>query len=341
VYAFTGPSTITDDQLLKRGTKVASVDVKAPKDPNDTVNEDEPVEDAEPAVGTGLDQGAVAHVTESLTPASKTYVALTKADKKKDVATVSGPLVGPPPELPARIYTAVGVSTRGKRGQWSKRVTAPLIDVPPPPSAPTIKYTEKEVTVTWAPVSIAEPGPKGLPGTATEPVLPSHPLGIPPPSLAYNVYDVSTDVAQKITKAPVDDTKATDTRIAWGEKRCYVVRSAVTVGGMTIESDPSPAKCETLTDTFPPAAPKGLRSVAGAGSISLIWDANTESDLAGYMVYRSAAGGPMEPVTPTPIQETSFTDSVTVGIRFVYAVKAVDKTGNASEYSERVEETAR
>ncbi|HEV3141662.1 MAG TPA: hypothetical protein VGY57_14155, partial [Vicinamibacterales bacterium] len=29
VYALTGPGGVTDDQLLKRGTKVASVDVKA------------------------------------------------------------------------------------------------------------------------------------------------------------------------------------------------------------------------------------------------------------------------------------------------------------------------
>ena len=334
VYAITGPSTMTDEQLLKRGTKVGSVDVKAPKDPNDTVNEDEPAEDAEPAVGKGLDQGAVAHVTETLTPTAKIYVAPTKDDKKKDAATTSGPLIGPPPELPARTYAAVGVSTRGKRGQWSKRVTAPLVDVPPPPGEPKLTYTEKEVTVTWTPVILRTE-------TATEPVLPSRPLGMAAPSLGYTVYDVSTDAAQKITKAPVDGTKVTDARIAWGEKRCYVVRSALTVGGMTIESDPSPPACETLTDTFPPAAPKGLRSVAGEGSISLIWDTNAESDLAGYMVYRSTAGGPMEPVTPSPIQETSFTDKVAAGVRFVYAIKAVDKAGNASEYSERVEETAR
>ncbi|PYR04740.1 MAG: hypothetical protein DMG00_22875, partial [Acidobacteria bacterium] len=71
VYAITAPASITDDQLLKRGTRVASVDVKAPRDPNQTVQEDEPAEDVDPAVGKGLDQGAVARVSEELTPQSR------------------------------------------------------------------------------------------------------------------------------------------------------------------------------------------------------------------------------------------------------------------------------
>ena len=33
VYGFTGPATVTDDQLLKHGTKVASLRTKTPRDP--------------------------------------------------------------------------------------------------------------------------------------------------------------------------------------------------------------------------------------------------------------------------------------------------------------------
>src|SRR5262249_25224771 len=68
VYAITGPSTITDDQILKYGARVGTVDVKAPRDPDEAAEPDDPDAVIEAPEGTGLDQGAVAHVSEQLTP---------------------------------------------------------------------------------------------------------------------------------------------------------------------------------------------------------------------------------------------------------------------------------
>jgi len=331
VYAITDGTSLTDEQLLKRGTKVASVAVKAPKDPNETVEEDEPTEDVEAAVGAGLDQGAVAHVSETLTAAAKVPADAPREKRRStSAAGGAGPLLGPAPRLPARTYAAVGVSTRGKRGPLSKRAMAPLIDPPPAPAAPKISYTESEVTIAWRPVSTAATAAAGD-------VLPSHPIGLSAPTIGYNVYEGET----KITKTPTAETKVTDPRITWGERRCYSVRAATTIGDATVESRASPEACETLVDTFPPAAPKSLNAVAGERSISLIWDANTEKDLAGYLVFRGREGGPLEPITPAPIQETTFTDAVDPGVRFTYAVQAVDRAGNASDFSARVEEVAR
>jgi hypothetical protein len=77
-------------------------------------------------------------------------------------------------------------------------------------------------------------------------------------------------------------------------------------------------------------------------AISLIWEPNTEKDLAGYIVLRgTGTAGPLEPITPTPISDTQLTDGVPPGIQYVYAVKAVDKAGNISPPSERVSEAAR
>jgi fibronectin type 3 domain-containing protein len=95
-------------------------------------------------------------------------------------------------------------------------------------------------------------------------------------------------------------------------------------------------------DTFPPAPPKGLSAVSTAGAINLIWEANAEADLAGYHVLRAQLPDTrLIRVTSTPIQDASFLDNVQPGARFVYAVTAVDKAGNISEPSNRVEETAR
>jgi hypothetical protein len=43
----------------------------------------------------------------------------------------------------------------------------------------------------------------------------------------------------------------------------------------------------------------------------------------------------------SPITATTFKDDLTPGTRHVYAVRAVDKAGNMSAPSNRVEETAR
>ena len=334
VYGITAPPSITDEQLLKHATKIGTVAVKSPKDPNDVAPADEPQAEIEPAVGPGVDQGVVGHVSEDLSPGDFRPADLGRDDRAARTSAAAGgrPLLGPPTAVPSRTYVAVGVSSRGRKGPLSARVTAPLIEPPPVPAAPTLSYTEREVTVTW-------PAVASTPGGEND-VLPSRPIGAAVPRRGFNVYDVSA-APQKITKEPVADAKVVDPRIAWGEKRCYAVRAVTIVGGASVESDASPSRCETLTDTFPPLAPKGLRSVAGERTISLIWDPNTETDLAGYLVFRSVAGGELQPITAAPIPDTTFSDGVQPDVRFVYAIKAVDKAGNASPFSERVEETAR
>jgi fibronectin type 3 domain-containing protein len=107
----------------------------------------------------------------------------------------------------------------------------------------------------------------------------------------------------------------------------------------------SPKGCVTAKDTFPPAAPKNLEAIAAVGAINLIWDANTEADVAGYLVLRGeATGATLQALTATPVPGSTYNDTtVTAGARYVYAVVAVDKATpqNVSAQSNRVEETAR
>jgi len=358
VYAITGPDTITDDQILKHGTKVATVSVKAPRDPNQAVEPDDPDAVVEPPEGEGLDQGTVAHVAEQLTrDALVPYDPATdKAARGKADTNGSGrpgtidtprPLLGPATALPSRTYVGVGISTRGRKGPLSKRVSVPLVPPPPPPEKPTITYDEKAITVEWPPVTAS--GVVQAPASGD--VLPSKPLGVQMPSIAYHVYDLAQGTtgesdeplgsSVRLTKTPVAETKFDDPRIVWGETRCYSVRTVETVGSLAIESDAAPPECRTLADTFPPAAPKNLQAVSSDGAISLIWDGNTEKDLAGYLVLRGVSGGALESITPTPIQDPGFHDGVKPGVSYAYAVKAVDKAGNISPESNRVEETAR
>jgi predicted small lipoprotein YifL len=323
VYAYTGPSSITDDQIWRLGSRLASFPVKTPRDPNETIEPDDPVADLEPLEGLGLDQGAVVSTQETVTP-----------------------LPASAGDAASRMYVSVGVARNGRKGLLSRRGRVPLAPAPPPPSAPTLAYDEKNVTITWTPLA-----PEGAAAGAT--------------IAGYHVYDVSPRpearppspdrppspeaspapaVELPLTSSPVADPRFVDARIEWGATRCYAVRSVETVDGASIESAPSRASCVELIDTFAPSPPKGLSVLPSSGgtSMQLIWDSNSEPDLAGYVVLRGVVPAEtLAPITPAPIAEPSFTDTVQPGTRYVYAVQAVDKSGNRSVPSERKEETAR
>jgi fibronectin type 3 domain-containing protein len=78
--------------------------------------------------------------------------------------------------------------------------------------------------------------------------------------------------------------------------------------------------------------------------INLIWEPSSAADLAGYLVLRAdaAAGAALAPLMKEPIAATTYADTaVQPGVRYIYAVVAVDKAGNRSAESNRQEETAR
>jgi len=293
VYAMNGPASVPLDDVVRRGSKIGSVDVRLPPDPD---AEDGSRKGAAPvdSPDEGVAQGAVTNIT------------------------VPFALEGPSPDADdVRSYVAVGVNKRGRRGAMSRRAVVPLAPAPPPPGAPATKYDEKSITLTWSP-----------------------PAGVAAP-VAYHVYRLGERESRQ-TEQPQDGTEFVDQQMTWGVERCYAVRTVTTVNDLKLESEPSPPACLTPQDTFAPAAPGGLQAIASDAAVNLIWDANTESDLAGYLVLRAIAPA-SEPVsiTPTPLEQATFTDAVPSGSRVTYAVQAVDKSGNVSPPSSRVVETAR
>jgi hypothetical protein len=285
VFAWTVPGAVSAEDVVQRGTRVGTVSVNKPKDP------DEPEPKVPAPKGPGLEQ--------------------------KEIATFSEPIR--PQENPAsyRAYVAVGFSTRGRRGALSPRIAVPLVAPPPAPAQPDVTYDEKAITVSWAPV----------------------PSDGPPH--AYSVYRPDP-AAPPLTAAPVADPKFVDSSIEWEQERCYQVRTVATVEGVRVESGASPAQCVTLHDQFAPVKPEGLVGVGSEGAISLIWTANREADLAGYIVLRAVAPATeLAPVTPSPITDSNFRDVVPAGSRVTYAVQAVDKSGNRSQPSNTIAETAR
>jgi predicted small lipoprotein YifL len=111
-----------------------------------------------------------------------------------------------------------------------------------------------------------------------------------------------------------------------------------------IEGDDSPTVDVLAHDLFPPAAPSGLQAVYSAmpqnSFIDLTWTANTEPDLAGYNVYRHSGSGPPVKINSELVKTPRFPDpNIQRGMKYFYAVTAVDLRGNESGKSEETSET--
>lgn len=375
VYGYTGdPGDLAN--FLKDGTLVATLPVRPPPEPEEETPPSEatkgkpaapqpsrPAPAAERAAAVGFDQGAEVTVTEVLTPELIKPIVPRAAERKPAApsrADVSPPLLGPPPGgPPGRVYLVVGYNRKGRRGPPSARVSVSVLAAPAPPQVPSLTYKEDRFVLSWTP-----------PPTARRPIQAAGAPGLLPssarflemtPASTYNVYEAtrlrpvptggeSTVPAPvlpvPLNPQPIAETMFEDLRFQFGVERCYVVRLVDTYGpNQLVESDASPMACVTPRDTFPPAAPRSLAAVASQGSISLIWEPNSESDLAGYLVLRGLApSGPLDRITPTPIRETTYNDATArPGVRYVYVVVAVDTATppNVSPPSNRVEETAR
>jgi concanavalin A-like lectin/glucanase superfamily protein/fibronectin type III domain protein len=85
-----------------------------------------------------------------------------------------------------------------------------------------------------------------------------------------------------------------------------------------------------------PTAPSGLRATAENASVTLDWQPSTDTDLAGYRVYRRAADGtwPTTPIGSTSATTRSYRDTgLTNGTAYTYRVTAYDAAGQQSPAS--------
>ena len=364
VYGYTGiPPAVTD--IYKYGTLVATVDVRKPKPVREAgkPGAKKPAP-AEAADEPGVDQGETVTVVEQVTPALARKVltpAQQKAERRRVPVQGIVPAAGPAADtLPTRFYVAVGVTRGGRRGGLSARSTVPLVNPPPAIAAPTVAFDEAAVTVSWT----LPPGTRRAiqaPVPAGETILNSRALSVGSPASGFNVYEFPSaggggDEAAKpapagsfvgtpLNEKPLEAGPFSDPRVEFGARRCYVVRVVDRFAALSLESATSPPACVSMIDTFAPAVPKQLAAVAGDGAISLIWEANVEKDLAGYIVLRGESpAATLEPLTRELITGTTFRDlTAKPGVRYVYAVMAVDTATppNRSAASNRVEEALR
>ncbi len=119
----------------------------------------------------------------------------------------------------------------------------------------------------------------------------------------------------------------------------YRVASVNAVGEVGQYSAPASGSVPVVEVDYPPAAPSGLKAVAGAASIQVSWNSNSESNLAGYRLER-APGGSNSFALLSATTATSVADgNVSAGSTYRYRVCAVDDSGQSSAASAIVEAT--
>lgn len=134
-----------------------------------------------------------------------------------------------------------------------------------------------------------------------------------------------------------------DRSFEWEQSYVYRIVGITTVhlpdGSSTVvEGDPSAEITVFAHDIFAPAVPTGLQAVAsGVGQppfIDLTWAPNTESDLAGYNVYRHEEGQGATRINTELVKAPAYRDEqVERGHKYFYAVTSVDLRGNESAKS--------
>jgi hypothetical protein len=158
-------------------------------------------------------------------------------------------------------------------------------------------------------------------------------------------YDPSTKdllgvkwIAPPLRIGQSDEESFLDSQFEFGKTYVYVVRSAIKVQGNSLESDPSDPLLIAPVDTFAPAAPENVIAAVTSGTsdaapeVDLSWSINSETDVAGYRVYRSEQENEKgEPVASDLLLSPAYRDiSVRPNSRYWYRVTAVDRAGNES-----------
>ncbi len=203
------------------------------------------------------------------------------------------------------------LNSRGRDAGWSNLATLSVVPAVPKPSGLALENVPGGVQLNWL-----------------------------SPATMFRVYRRDGPTTNWSVLATANAPAFNDITTEYGKTYSYFVQALAKAGNSVAESEPSDEKEIAPKDTFPPVVPTGLAAVVSTKTIELVWDRNTESDLAGYRVYRALSAGAFERL-PGLQESPSFSDSkVEPGRHYRYAVSSVDRLGNESKQSAAVEAAA-
>jgi hypothetical protein len=263
-------------------------------------------------------------------PSATSVIATVKADTP-DNAAVSGnryAFTDSSVAVGARYtYQAQSVNRRGIIGPPSSEATAAVTVEIEAPTNLRADSGERTIRLSWSPPT------RRADGSALD-VVP-----------AYNIYRGTAPgqyESRPVNREPIRAAHFDDGELVNDRTYYYVIRPVENQEPPWHEGLQSREVTGVPVDLTPPAPPKGVRAVVGPGElVSLSWERSRESDLLGYLVYRSD-GPKLRPrrLLETPFKTPSLRDrSVRSGGQYVYTVTAIDASSrrNESAPSEGVE----
>jgi Tol biopolymer transport system component len=141
---------------------------------------------------------------------------------------------------------------------------------------------------------------------------------------SYYKYAAISEV--QILKDNLAGTESSDD-LGLKDGRYHYTATAVNYYGF--ESDPSEQALAEVGDVLAPGAPQNLAALVSGSDVVLTWSANSESDLAGYHVYKNAGQGWVK-LTASSITNTSYSDPGLINGTYLYRITALDTVGNGS-----------
>ena len=237
-------------------------------------------------------------------------------------------------------------NSRGRSAGPSHPATVLAGEAPSPVTGLAAEVRKQGIVLHW---SAADPGAsirlhrKLL--TPPPPKSSAGPQSAPPQPIEQNLL---------VDAAPgAAPSQAIDKDILFGNAYEYRAQRVLraTIDGRNLELQgalSAPIRVEAV-DVFPPSVPTGLAAVATAADaasnspafIDLSWQPSSDSDLAGYAVYRREEQAPWQRISGSePVIGPAFHDAhVLPNHTYVYAVTAIDKDGHESGRSPEASES--
>jgi hypothetical protein len=216
-------------------------------------------------------------------------------------------------------YALTAVDIEKRSSTVSNFAALRLLPPPMPPANLQAEVSEKAIRLFWEP-----PAPQ-----AQE------------VSVQYNVYRSETEglfLDPPRNAQPLAQPAFEDTEFSFGKEYFYSVRSVAVSGKASRESEGSASLKLSAKDVYAPVAPTGFAVSAEGNVIKLYWFPNSETDLAGYRIYRSTSEteGFTELARPAAADSTYVDAAVEAGVKYYYSITAVDtaEPPNESERSE-------
>jgi hypothetical protein len=205
-----------------------------------------------------------------------------------------------------RTFALLVDTTQGKTSQLSNSVSVAAVEVPGTVRQLKAAVDQRRITLQW-----------------------ERPQEHPELADAYVVVRTDTPAEPQT----VSETRYEDNQYQPGKVLTYQVTAARRVDGNTVTGVGPQSVTVTVEDKTPPQVPTGLDIVQSDTGGYLTWAANSETDLAGYRLFRSdRPEGQYHQLVDRLIPTNSYFDPTFKPGQY-YRLSAVDEFGNESAMS--------